>query len=104
MKNTAALTALSHLGQAENTIVIHPNDGFDLGLLTLKREIRIFSNMTMDQFQARSAGFMQGIIILENRCKLGTIELNPGFWKKIGRPKSIQLFIEDDGLLLKTDE
>ncbi|MBN1410759.1 MAG: hypothetical protein JW969_07925 [Spirochaetales bacterium] len=102
MKNTAALTALSHLGQAENTIVIHPNDGFDLGLLTLRKNIKIYSHITVKEFKEKGGTPTEGLLVLENQCKLGTIELNPSFWRKLGKPKNLQLFFKEDGLLLLT--
>ena len=100
MKKTGTLEVFGQSGQKSNNIVIHPNDGFDLGLMSLKYDAKIYANMTPEEVENGSSDFIAGAIHLENNCKPGTIELNVKYWTKIGKPGKIVLYYDDGKLLL----
>ena len=42
MKNTSELSVLGDFSMPEDTLVIHPNDGFDLGLMMTSHPVYIY--------------------------------------------------------------
>lgn len=101
MKKTGMLTVLGQHSQNSSKIVIHPNDGFDLGLMSVKYPVKIFSNITLTEFQNNSKENIEGTIHLENYCRLGTIELATKYWNKIGNPQAVVLYYDEGRLLIE---
>jgi len=102
MNKTRELIALSNSSQPQNILVIHPNDGADLGFLAISSKVKIFFQISlndrkMSTFQMKPT---YGILNLENNCKAGTVQLNSGFWKKIGKPVKIQLIFNNEKLFI----
>ena len=100
MKKTSALTVYSQTGQSSNQIVIHPNDGFDLGLMSLNYPADIYSKISVDDFQKGSSQAVTGSIRLENNCRPGTIELGVKYWKELGKPETVILYYDEGKLLV----
>lgn len=73
----------------KDDIIIHPNDGFDLGILALKKEVNYF-------IDGKS---YNGVITLDNDCKHGIIIINKRNWNKLGQPAKLQLEINGDNCL-----
>ena len=61
--------------QSENEIIIHPNDGFDLGLMYTNKITKIFLDTLNNMSHANKDRFMNGYIKLENNCQLGSISI-----------------------------
>jgi hypothetical protein len=74
----------------KDKVIIHPNDGVDLGLFNYSIKIKIVSTLTDDK------EFFDGELILENKCKAETVEIGTAYWQKIGKPHKIKLAISDD--------
>ncbi len=100
MKTTDDLTVLSDFSQKENIVVIHPNDGFDLGLMTTDYQVKIYANQTVKDFKSGSAEYLDGNILLENKCRLGTVELSKKLVEKVGEPKKVKLGFDNGKLLI----
>jgi len=69
-------------------IIIHPNDGYDLGMMTDRYTV------TMKD----KSGDLAGEVLLKNECNTGTVILNLGFWEEIGKPKKIKLEYKDGNI------
>ena len=84
----------------KNNILIHPNDGFELGLMKTHYSVKIFANVTIDAFNNEKDNFREGILLLNNQCKFGTIKLCAKYWRQIGMPKKIKLFYTENKVLI----
>jgi len=99
MKSSEPLIVKTRLSQKDD-IIIHPNEGYDLGIMNTKNPVKIFGNTTIETFNNAADNFFEGHIVLENNCSQGTVELNSKYWKKIGSPDKIRLFYEADKILI----
>lgn len=100
MKTSGLLAASGDFKQKKDVIVIHPNDGFDLGLMTTQYEVRIVMGETQEAFQKGSGKAVPGRLLLANDCPNGTIRLNLGQWQELGKPRELRLCCEEDKILV----
>lgn len=102
MNTTSAdLTVLADFQAPEGNVTVHPNDGFDLGVMMTETPIILYANISVEDFQAGSGSPIQGKLLQENKCRLHTIELGKKYWQKIGSPKKVKLHFEDQKLLIE---
>ena len=83
-----------------NNIIIHPNDGADLGLLMYSLKVKIYANSTIEEFNKDSTAFHEGELKLENKCKSGSVVMGKKYWEKVGKPENVKLFISKEKLLI----
>ncbi len=102
MKGTLKLESTSDLYQKEE-IIIHPNEGFDLGLMNTTNEVNIYPNANIETFNAEENQYIPGIVFLSNSCKHGKISFNKKFWKILGMPKKVKLFFDDNRLFISNN-
>lgn len=95
MKQTSPLQVMADYSFDEKTIVIHPNDGYDLGLMVSEIVVRIFAGVTEDQFNDNSGKHIFGKIHLKNECRMGTVELSKRTVEKLGTPKKLRVGYDD---------
>ena len=100
MKNTGKLAVMGDYTMKEGSVVIHPNDGFDLGLMTTDYPVYIYTNTSIDDFKAGNGNKIGGSISLKNECRVGTVEINLKVWENMGKPKYVMLCYEDSKLLI----
>jgi hypothetical protein len=102
MKHTSSpLTVLVDSSFDSGKVVIHPNSGFDLGIMTTNHPVLIYANDKLEDFKSKNCfPRNRGEIWLENNCKHNTVELSKDFWIKIGKPRKIVMIYEDQRLLL----
>jgi hypothetical protein len=102
MKKTSLLTVYTDIGIPKNSVVIHPNDGFDLGLTNKTKSCALF-------LSARETGdfektpYVQGCIVLDNNCSSGTVNINDKIWKTIGKPQKAVLACKGNSVFFITD-
>ena len=94
-RHTEELSVIADYSFDEKTINIHPNDGYDLGLMMTDAVVRIFVDCTMDEFMSGQAGHIFGTLHLKNETKAGTIEMSLRTAQRIGRPKQVRLYFDD---------
>lgn len=99
MKNTSILNIETNLF-LKNDIIVHPNIGYDLGILEHTTHVKIFSNTSLDEFNKADKHFIEGSIILENKCRQGSVLLGKKYWNSIGKPENVRLFYEDNKILI----
>ncbi len=100
MKSTEYLTVMGDLKLRRNDLVIHPNDGYDLGLLSRDNEVRIFAGTSMEDFAAGKGDGINGTIRLHNSCTIATVHMSLARWNDLGRPQTVRLAYEKDRLLI----
>jgi hypothetical protein len=99
MRSTNILEVITDIFLKQN-ILIHPNDGFDLGLMNTEYTVKVYANVTIEVFNQDDSVSTPGNLLLSNKCKFGTIKLCPKYWKKIGMPKNVKLFFSDNKVLI----
>jgi len=100
MKTSGLLTASGDFKQKKDVIVIHPNDGFDLGLMTTKYQVQIVMGETPETFLKGGGKAVPGTLLLVNECPNGTIRLNLAQWQDLGKPRQLRLCCEADKVLI----
>lgn len=97
---TSPLTVISDYSFDEATINIHPNDGFDLGLMTTSYEVKICPVRAPGGAHSADAVGVPGTVNLRNECRVGTVEVSLKTVKSIGSPRKITLSYDDGKLQL----
>lgn len=100
MKHTEELTVINDLSLKEYEVLIHPNDGYDLGLLDKHNYIKIFSTDTIEEFKKEDGQHIPGQLALANECRIGTVIISPKHWNSLGKPKKVKLIYNDKKLLI----
>ena len=91
MKKTGPLSALGDYSFDEKTINIHPNDGYDLGMMTSSYVVRIFPGATEAEFAGGEGKSVYGTIHLKNECRVGSVEMSLKVLERLGKPKQVTL-------------
>lgn len=99
MKRTGLLSVITDIGIKKGNVVIHPNDGYDLGLMNREYPVKMFINEGIEVLSKESNAAVAGSIFLENDCRLGAIEMSSKQWTEMGQPDKVML-IHDKGKLL----
>jgi len=95
MNATEELSVLADYSFDEKTINIHPNDGYDLGLMMTEAVVRIFVGCSMEEFRSGQAKHVLGNLNLRNETKAGSVEMSLRNAQKIGRPRHVRLHYDD---------
>ena len=95
MKETSFLQVLGDYSFDEKTIRIHPNDGFDLGVMTTEIVVKIYAGNSFDELENPNTRFVYGNLYLENNTRMGTCELSLKTVQKLGSPKKVRLHLLD---------
>jgi hypothetical protein len=85
----------------KNRIVIHPNDGFDLGLTNKNKQCVLYLNAHENMTPDNTSG-IPGSIVLDNNCTLGTVSINIQTWKSMGKPHKAILACKGNNIFLIT--
>jgi hypothetical protein len=103
LKTCGALKVMSDFTQKESTVIIHPNDGFDLGLMTVSYDVDIYYNISEEDLAAGKGTPLSGKIELKNECTNGTAILSMKSVEKMGKPKNVFLCYDSGKLLIRPD-
>jgi hypothetical protein len=95
MKETGFLKVIGDRSFDEKTIVINPNDGFDLGLLMSEATVVLYCGDSLDILNDENAKTVYARIYQKNECKLGTIELGFKNIEKLNEAKSVRMHLTD---------
>lgn len=88
MKKTGSLRVLCPFGLPEARLNLHPNEGADLGMLTLNNAVML-------------RGGMKGEVHLLNECSRETVEISPAYWERIGKPQRAVLCLDGETLSIE---
>lgn len=95
MKQTDTLQVLGDFSVDEKTVNIHPNDGFDLGLMMSSHVVEMYNGVSPSRLASAEPTGIYGKINLKNDCKVGTVELSAKSVERMGGPKRVTLFYEE---------
>lgn len=102
MKSTEPLIVKTSLSITDE-LILHPNEGYDIGLMNTKTQVKIFANVPVEIFNVGDREFINGRIVLSNSCKHKEININHKYWKKIGSPHKVRVFFDDNKILISNE-
>jgi len=102
MKRTNPIKLRLDVRLPSNEIVIHPNEGFDLGLMKDSYPVHIFTNMKLPDFMAAEGSSNPGTINLLNECPHETMWVGKKLYEEMKRPDKALLVLVDQKLLIAT--
>ena len=94
-KETGALKTLADSSFDEKTIVINPNDGFDLSFIMLEVTAMVYYGSSPDIMEDQTTKPIYARVYQENKCRLGTVELSRKTMSELGNPKYVRLHSMD---------
>lgn len=100
MKRTLPLKVMVDSSFPLGKVVIHPNEGFDLGLMQTSYPAKVFMNISLSDFQQEAVEPVPGQIYLENACRKGHVELSKKCWELMGGPDHVLLVYNEARVLL----
>ncbi len=103
MQSTGHLTMMGDFGLPGNVLVLHPNDGYDLGLLASHNPLRVFLGVSLEDFEAGKGVSAGGSLHLKNDCTPTTLRINMVWWRMLGKPRGARLVAGDGKLLIKPE-
>ena len=93
LKRTKKLNVYSNNMQKEEVIKLNPNDGLDLGLFNANYKFKIILAKNKGNKISNSNNYDDGIILLDNNCKVGNIEVSTKLWEKLGKIDEVLGFL-----------
>jgi hypothetical protein len=88
MKSTSTLRALCQPTLKPNQLSIHPNEGFDLGMMTTGYDVEL-------------EGAGPTYIKLLNECPKESVEIPPKLFEKLGKPRNAVLKFDGTKLYIE---
>lgn len=94
MKKTVSLKVSLSTAVARNHLVLHPNEGFDLGLMRLGHPLVLCRDLGLEEYLKGGVGEIEEVHIdLLNECPRETLLMGMGLHKVLGEPtKAVILF------------
>lgn len=95
VKKTGALKVAASQHLPAGHVGLHPNDGFDLGLMTKAHPVQWCVGIGAEDFLRGGTGQpLAARIELLNQCPHNTIQLNMQQWRAIGSPEQVVLLLD----------
>ena len=94
MKKTTALKVSVSTSVDRVHLVMHPNDGFDLGLMRIAHPVRLCREIGVEDYLKGSNGVSEDVSVsLLNECPPETLLMGTALFKLLGEPaKAVVLF------------
>jgi len=97
VKSTVALAIMGDYTMDDRTIHIHPNDGFDLGLMSTEYTVRIYVGSDALMREVSDSEYVYGKLHLKNSVRHGHMELGLRAANKLGSSRMAKVFYEPGG-------
>ncbi|RPJ06433.1 MAG: hypothetical protein EHM28_10095 [Spirochaetaceae bacterium] len=99
MRRTHMLAVFVNSRLETGILVMHPNDGFDLGLMHDRYSVTV--HMKLDKKAARDP--FPGAVQLNNSCRSGTLEVSQKQWELMHKQEQVVLAIKDTDVFIVAD-
>ncbi len=96
MRESSALKVVADVLTDDGTLVMNPNDGFDLGLLNTRQEALMVFSPDSDTADSADAIRKDGLVELANERGLGTCLLSARVHRQLGSPASVKVYREEE--------
>lgn len=102
MKKTVPLSIASSERIPCGHFAIHPNEGFDLGMMTRSYAVQWCTELSLNDFIKGISGSTSEILVdLLNECPRETLQMNLSHWKKIGMPEKAIVIYDGNRLYVQ---
>lgn len=101
MKKTGPLRVSGSTAIQAGRFHIHPNEGFDLGLMTTAYRVNLVTGVDLQHFAQGEGETQPATVWLLNECPQQTLQLNFKQWEIFGKPEKAMLLYEGDRLYLQ---
>ena len=94
MKKTGSLKVFVSATIDRQQLVMHPNDGFDLGLMRVEHPVRLCLKLKLEEYLQGSEGEVDLVsLALRNECPPQTILIGSALHRVLGEPaKAVVLY------------
>ena len=93
LRETGYLKVLADYSFSEKTVILNPNDGFELGLMTTETTVLLFPGGSIDDLHSENGDAYHARLYQKNECRLGTIEMSLKTAERLGGPKRVRLHL-----------
>jgi hypothetical protein len=101
MKKTGTLAIETLAAMPHATLRLHPNVGFELGMMMTRHPVQWIVQGTLQAFlQGHASNPVEGAVELLNECPQETLQMALGDWKNIGMPHQAVLLFDGERLFL----
>ena len=81
---------------------MHPNDGFELGLLQAEHVVRLCLSLTLEEFLKGSPDEGDPVSLsLRNECPGETLLVGAGLYRRLGKPAKAVVLYDGDRLFVQ---
>lgn len=96
MRESSELKVVADVLTDDGTLVMNPNDGFDLGLMNTRQEAVMVFSRDSDSVDTPEAIRRDGMIELANERGLGTCLLSARVHRELGSPRAVRVYRDDE--------
>ena len=101
VKKTGSLKVAPSQHIASGHLRLHPNDGFDIGLMTKTHHVDWCTGILVPDFLKGDTGTVFAAKLdLLNECPQQTLMLNMQQWKQVGSPENVVLLYDGQRMYL----
>lgn len=101
MKKTTLMKVIYSQAVPRGQLIMHPNEGFDLGLVTLRHSLTWCTNLKAEEFLQGQSGTASPVQIeLLNECPKNSIQINASVWERLGMPDQAVVFSDGERIFL----
>ena len=93
--HTGVLSVIGDTTIPIDKIILNPNDGYDLGLLSDTISVKAHGVAYGPDGKERRGYLLDVKLVQENDCRIGTILMGMKLVQQLGKPKNIQLHLEN---------
>ncbi len=102
MKKTSALKVSPSLHIPKGKVILHPNEGFDLGLMRVTHPVNWCSGVDVQAFLKGEDGTPRELVVdLLNECPRETLQMSQSQWQGLGSPPKAVVLIDGQRLFIQ---
>ena len=101
VKKTGTLKVAPSQHIASGHMHLHPNDGFDIGLMTKRHDVDWCTGIFAPDFlKGDNGAVLETKLDLLNECPQATVMVNMHQWKSVGSPENVVLLFDGKRIFL----
>ncbi len=102
MKKTSALKVSPSLHIPKGKVILHPNEGFDLGLMRVNHPVQWCAEVGVQEFLKGQDGNRRDLQVdLLNECPRETLQMSQSQWVGLGSPPKAVVLIDGERLFIQ---
>lgn len=102
VQQSAPLKAIGDASLPLESVVVNPNDGYDLGLMNTAHPVKLHGTAYNPDGTTENGYLLSGRLIQENNCTLGTVVFSTRLYTRLGKPALVRLNRDDANLTIQT--